>query len=116
MKGKKGFEPGKSGNPYGRKNGIPNRTTREARELLEQILFGEVDNIKSALKTVFEKDPSRFLDACSKLFTYVLPKKSDITSDGDKIILPTIDFTKLTDEETKEFVRLKNKAKQENEL
>ena len=65
----------------GKGKGTPNRTTKEAKELLEQILFGQVDNIKEALDTVKEKDSARYLDACSKLFTYVLPKKTDLTSD-----------------------------------
>ena len=76
---------GKTNNPHGRTKGSPNKTTKEARELLEQILLGQVDNIKQSLEIVMKKDPARFLDACSKLFTYVLPKKTDITS-GDEPI------------------------------
>lgn len=67
--------------------GALNRTTKEARELLEQILLGQVDNIKEALETVKEKDPARYLESCSKLFTYVLPRKSDVTS-GDEPLKP----------------------------
>jgi hypothetical protein len=81
-KGHKGVKP----------KGAINRTTKEARELLEQILLGEVDNIKSALAAVKSKDPAKYLDACSKLFTYVLPKKTDITSDGNSIEPVNITF------------------------
>jgi len=44
------------------------------------------------LNTLYEKDQSRYLDACAKLFTYVLPKKTDVTSGDEKILaqLPTI--------------------------
>jgi len=76
----------------GRGPGTLNRTTKEAKERLEQILLGEVDNIKSALLDVKKKDPARYLDACAKLFTYVLPKKTDITSDGNSIEPVNITF------------------------
>ncbi len=76
---------GKTGNPNGRPKGTPNRTTKEAKEFLELIMFGQLDNINSALKTLHKKDPAKYLDACSKLFTYVLPKKTDITSDDKPI-------------------------------
>jgi hypothetical protein len=69
----------------GRTAGTPNRTTKEARELLEKILFGQIDNINDSLNRLKHKDDSRYLDACSKLFTYVLPKKTDITSDDKPI-------------------------------
>jgi len=76
---------GNTNNPSGKPKGAQNRTTKEAKELLEQILLGQVDNIKDALETIKEKDPAKYLDSCSKLFTYVLPKKTDVTSAGDKI-------------------------------
>jgi len=78
---------GNTNNPNGRPVGVPNKTTKAARELLEQVLLGQVDNIKLALEKIKTKDPAKYLDACSKLFTYVLPKKTDITT-GDKP-LPT---------------------------
>lgn len=76
---------GNTNNPDGRPLGSQNRTTKEAKELLEQILLGQIDNIKAALENIKEKDPGRYLDACSKLFSYVLPRKTDITSDGEQI-------------------------------
>ena len=73
----------------GRISGTPNRTTKEAKLFLEQIMFGQLDNMEEALNGLKEKDYSRYLDACSKLFTYVLPKKTDVTSD-DKPIVPRL--------------------------
>jgi hypothetical protein len=90
----KGFKKGVVSNPNGKKPGTKNRTTKEAKELLEQILLGEVDNIKSALIFVKKKDPARYLDSCAKLFTYVLPKKTDITSDGNSIEPISITFVR----------------------
>jgi hypothetical protein len=84
----------KKGTPKtgGRQGGTPNRTTKEARELLEQVLLGQVDNIKTSLESLKKESDAKYLDACSKLFTYVLPKKTDITSGDEKIpaILPNI--------------------------
>lgn len=82
----------KKGEAKGKPKGAINRTTKEAKELLEQILLGEIDNIKSALASVKKKDPARYLDSCAKLFTYVLPKKTDITSDGNSIEPISITF------------------------
>lgn len=69
----------------GREKGTPNRTTKEAKAILEQVLLNQVDNIKDALNKLKGKDDAKYLDACSKLFTYVLPKKTDITSQDDKL-------------------------------
>jgi hypothetical protein len=76
----------------GRIAGTPNRTTKQAKEFLETMMFGQLDNMNDALNTLYEKDQRNYLDACSKLFTYVLPKKTDITSGDEKILsqLPII--------------------------
>lgn len=79
---------GKTNNPKGKPKGALNRTTKEARQLLEYILFGQIDNINDSLNNIRKNESeSKYLDAISKLFTYVLPKKAetDITSGGDKI-------------------------------
>jgi hypothetical protein len=88
----KGPGKGKTNNPKGKPKGALNRTTKESKELLEQVLLGQVDNINSALIKVLKDDPAKYLDACSKLFNYVLPKRTDVTS-GEKEIptsLPVI--------------------------
>lgn len=93
---------GHTGNPNGRPKGTPNRTTKEARELLEVILFGEVDNIKSALDSIRKDSEYRYIDSINKLFTYVLPKKTDITS-GNEILKQVVNIT-VTDPETKDLI------------
>lgn len=75
----------------GRVAGVPNRTTAEARELLEQILYGQLENIQLALSELKQKDNGKYVESCSRLFAYVLPKKSDITTGGEKI---NITFTR----------------------
>lgn len=82
------FKKGQGGKP----KGAVNRTTKEAKEFLEYVMYGQLDNMNTALNNLYKKDPARYLDACSKLFTYVLPKKTDITSDDKPLAtqLPAI--------------------------
>ncbi len=80
---------GKTNNPNGRKKGSQNRTTKEARELLQTILYGQIDNIAAAFEKILADDPAKYIDACAKMFTYVLPKKTDISS-GDEPIKQSI--------------------------
>jgi hypothetical protein len=69
----------------GRQEGIENRTTKEAKEILNQILFAEIDNITDALKEVRDKSKVAYLETLSKLLAYSLPKKTDVTSDNEKL-------------------------------
>jgi hypothetical protein len=82
----KGFKKGVASNPKGKKPGTLNRTTKEAKELLEKILFGQVEGIEEALAEIKAKDPAKYLDACSKLFTYVMPKKTDVTTNDEPLV------------------------------
>ena len=84
------FKKGKT-KTGGRKKGIENRTTKEAREILDKILYAEIDNIAEALSEVRKKSKMAYLETLSKLLTYSLPKKTDITTGGDKI---NITFTR----------------------
>ena len=88
----KGFQKGVVTNPNGRKKGTPNKTTQEAREMLEQILYSQFDNINASLSRLNRESDARYIDALSKLITYVMPKKTDVTSGDEKILaqLPII--------------------------
>ena len=92
---------GKTNNPNGRPKGSQNNTTKQARELLQTILFGQMDNISDALEALRD-EPSKYLDACSKLFTYVLPKKTDITSDDETLKATQIIFQDVSGKEIHE--------------
>lgn len=86
-KGHKGFKP----------KGAVSRTTKEAKEMLEQVMYGQLDKMGLALDRIYDRDPRGYIEACSKLFNYVLPRKTDITSDdkpiadAPKIIIKTRD-------------------------
>lgn len=81
------FAKGKTGNPNGRKRGTPNRTTAEAREVFNQILNQEIDNITEALAKVRAKDNYKYIDVLSKLLAYYLPKAQtiDLTANLDSL-------------------------------
>lgn len=76
------FQKGVVTNPNGRPKGKLNRTTAEAKELLEQILYGQIENIDESLANIRDKSDKDYIDACVKMFKYVIPEKKDITSDG----------------------------------
>jgi len=78
----------------GRKKGSQNKVTQESRELLNEVLSGEITNIKAALKKVKEDDDFKYLSILEKWMSYVIPKKKDITSDGEQI--PSITINEIT--------------------
>jgi hypothetical protein len=49
------------------------------------IMSGQVSNIEPALNYVYKENPSKYLDAVSKLLMYFIPRQTDVTSDGEKI-------------------------------
>lgn len=85
----------KKGTPKtgGRKPGSTNKTTSEAKQLLQNILFEEFDNIKESLQKVRLENDGKYLDSLSRLFAYVLPKQTDLSIDGEKINL-TVNLNK----------------------
>lgn len=85
------YKKGITGNPGGRPKGTPNRTTAEAKELLNNILFSELENIRAALAKVHTKDAYKYLDLMSKLLAYVLPKAQTIDLN--------MNFEQLSDEQ-----------------
>ena len=64
---------------------MPNRTTKEARELFVSIINGQTDYIFDALEKVREDSPSKYLDIMAKLYQYVMPRQVDLTSEGESI-------------------------------
>lgn len=78
----------------GRKKGSPNKVTQESRELLNEILSGEIPNIKAALKKVKADDDFKYLSILEKWMSYILPKRKDVTTDGEKI--PSITINEIT--------------------
>jgi len=108
----KGPGKGNTNNKNGRPKGVPNKTTKEARELLESILFGQLDDIKAAFAKL-KAEPAKYIDAYSKMFGYVLPKKTDITTD-DKPIQPNLNVTVDNSETAETLKRLRDELTEAN--
>jgi hypothetical protein len=105
MKGKRVFKKGAIGNPSGRVKGVPNKTTKQAKELMEKVLFNEIDNIQKSLAKIRSNDGDvKYIDSLVKLLAYVMPKKSDITSDDEAIQGLTINVV-VDDSETAETLK-----------
>ena len=89
------FKKGQKANPNGRPKGTSNKVTKASRELLNDILNGEVDNIQDSLEKVRNDDHFKYLTILERLLSYVMPKKKDITSD-DKELGTTIVIKEIT--------------------
>lgn len=72
-------------NPNGRPLGSTNKKPNAARQLFIYIMEGQVSKIEEALKKVEEVDPAKYLELLSKFFPYFVPKKVDITTDGNQL-------------------------------
>ena len=79
------FKKGEISNPKGRKPGVGNKSTEAAKQLFMDVMSGSVNKFKGALDELYAKDKIKWLDIVSKFFPYYLPKKTDVTSGGDKI-------------------------------
>jgi len=65
----------------GRVPGTPNRLTREIREVLKDILTGELESLPEILK---ELDSEKRVDAIIKILPYILPKVEPVNfKDGE---------------------------------
>ena len=67
----------------GKVKGTPNRTTKESKEFLKQILFAEFDNIQDSLKRAREESDSKYIDLLSKLLQFVLPRQAEEEHKGN---------------------------------
>lgn len=68
------FEPGQSGNPQGRKKGVPNKSTTKIKEAYHLLLENNLDNMSDWLAKIAEKNPKDAVDLMLKLSEYILPK------------------------------------------
>lgn len=74
---------GKTNNPAGKPKGTPNRTTKEAKEFLQQILYAEFDNIKESLARAREESDSKYIDLLTRLLQFVLPRQVEAEAKGE---------------------------------
>ena len=64
----------------GRTKGTPNRTTAETKELIQNVVSNELDNITELLNKL---EPKERIDAVIKLLPYIVPTQSEIAIDAN---------------------------------
>ena len=83
------FKPGESGNPAGRKPGVPNHYTKKAKEAFAMLLDDNLDNLSIWLSQVAADDPKEALKIVMALSERFIPKLSSqaITdADGENLL------------------------------
>jgi hypothetical protein len=96
------FEKGQSGNPQGRKAGIPNKSTGKLREMLSQVVNGyfESKDFQEDWRALDSRDRVKF---AIDLMGFTLPKLSATSVD-------------ITEESKKSFGDELSRLKEEEEL
>jgi len=61
------FKPGQSGNPNGRKKGVPNKQTKEIREAYQRLTEQNLTNMSDWLQQVATEDPAKAMDLMLRL-------------------------------------------------
>lgn len=76
---------GHTNNRLGRKKGVPNKTNKELRTLLQSAFEGEIENIPNTLKKL---EPEKRLEILSKFIGYILPKPIEAQESTTESIQP----------------------------
>jgi hypothetical protein len=74
----------------GSRKGKPNKTTAQAKELIMKAIDNQSAEFDSVMKMLKTKEPREWAKIMVKLMDFVLPKKLDVTTDGEQLQGPTI--------------------------
>lgn len=69
-------------NRAGRKPGVPNRTTDQAKLTIQRAVNGVLDTMQSDLQEIKKKDPVRAMELALKLLEFSIPKLKSIDMKG----------------------------------
>ena len=59
-----------------RRKGVPNRVTKQSRQILVDVLEQETGRIKQALDVLYDESKRDYLLVMSRMLPYILPKAS----------------------------------------
>lgn len=65
---------GQTGNPNGRPKGTPNKSSKELREAINNLVSNNIDTLQSDIDNLEPKDRLAFIE---KLFKYVIPPSKE---------------------------------------
>ena len=96
-----------------KKKGDQNILNREAKKMFYDTIEGLVPKVKEAFDIVFETNPEKALDLYQKYASFVMPKKVDITTDGQQLTTPLINWVtgQPPEEEEAEVIEIKENVK-----
>jgi hypothetical protein len=76
------YNKGESGNTRGRPKGTPNKTTDEAKHIINRIVDKSLSWAEEDILTIRKKDPIRAFELAMKLMEYAYPKLKSIDVKG----------------------------------
>lgn len=82
-KKQKGFQKGQSGNPNGRKKGVPNKTTQQIKEMITSLVGNQMEKWPGVIDKMMKDDPAEAMKITGRLIDYVLPKQTKIDLEGE---------------------------------
>jgi hypothetical protein len=94
------FEPGKSGNPNGRKAGSVNKDTKKIRDAFHMLLENNLDNMTIWLGKIAEKDPVKASELVLKLSEFIVPKlaRQEIVGQDGQDLKVSFNFSTAEDD------------------
>ncbi|MBN8574512.1 MAG: hypothetical protein J0M05_11415 [Candidatus Kapabacteria bacterium] len=81
------FKKGQSGNPKGKPKGTQSKTKQEIRELFNQILSNEIENIGVALEQMRTESPKDYMSTLLKVTQLLYPTSLGEVENSDSPII-----------------------------
>lgn len=94
------FKKGQSGNPAGRKKGVPTRATANAKEAIARFIDGNSERLQALLDEIYvQEGPRAAFDCFKDLLEFHVPKlaRTELTGkDGGNLTIEVVRFADKT--------------------